>query len=490
MKLLQPKQIIDLEKKSVTTHGQGMLSLMEKASYLFFRWLMRNLPLTSDDISIYVGKGNNGADGLCIAYFLAHVFKTVKVVVVEKNLNQESLWYHMYHRAMEVKNIKISKYDSQSENNVTGKIVIDAIFGIGLNRKASGIWEKVILELNSSKALIYSVDCPSGLYENSNPGEAIIKAHATLKFFRPLPWFYYNEHAVYLGNWDYLPIGLDLSIADRLDSSYHQTTHEEVGRMINTKNPFAHKGTYGHALIYAADATMRGATCLAIKGTMSGGAGKITLVTNKEDYGFYQSQFPEIICRSVDDMRKKQTAHHATCIGPGLGEKNDQLIYSLLNKSGLIVDADGLNAVSRNNWIDKVKPGTIITPHIGEFKRLFSSYNTRKGYVHRQREESKKRGIFIILKGRYTSISDPLGNVYFNSSGNEGMATAGSGDVLSGLLTSILARIRNPLHACLSSVYIHGFSGDLTAIHNGRLSMTASNIAESIPEAINNIIEK
>ncbi len=490
MKLLLPKEIKELEIKSVSKQGTNLLSLMEEASYVFFRWFMRNLPIPSDTVSIYIGKGNNGADGLCIASYMSSVFKTVKVIIIEKNENIESLWAKMYNRVSHIENLEFIDFQPTIQNAALSKIIIDAIFGIGLNRKASAVWEEAIKQLNSSGSYIYSVDSPSGLYENSEIEDTIVEAHATLKFFRPLPWFFYKEYAPFLGKWEYLPIGLDELIADESTSSYHITIAEEVKHMIQHKSPFAHKGTYGHALIYAASPNMRGATCLTIKGAINAGAGKITVATTEEQYGFYQSLFPEVICKSIMEINKSVYTYDAVCIGPGFGNGKDGIIQTSLKRPHLVIDADGLNAIARNSWLDDVVEGTIITPHIGEFRQLFGKYETRKDYVSRQQQESIKRRIYIILKGRYTSITDPQGNVYFNATGNEGMATAGSGDVLTGVLTSILARTRNPLNACLSSVYIHGKSGDLAAVELSKISMSAGDIAGNIPKAIKTTISR
>ncbi|MFZ1688884.1 MAG: NAD(P)H-hydrate dehydratase, partial [Flavobacteriales bacterium] len=376
---------------------------------------------------------------------------------------------------------------------LSGTIVLDALFGTGLNRALDGLAQKAVNWMNRSNAPVVAIDLPSGLFADGSVMDpnGIVQAQHTLTFHCPKPAFYYRECAQFLGEWTVLDIGLDDAFIDRLNSEYKEVGSDDVRRLLPAFHRFAHKGDHGHVLLIAGSEGMMGAAALAVMSALRSGVGLVTVHIPKIGLQVLQSLAPEALC-SVDngEARIADLPDLSRCsavgIGPGMGAGSASVVELLIQKARmpLVLDADALNALAENKtWLANLPKGTVLTPHPKEFDRLFGAHSSGRERIATAKDEARKRAIVIVLKGAYTAICAASGQVFFNPTGDPGMAKGGSGDVLTGLITGLLARGLQPLEAALLGTYVHGTAGTLAAVHVGRDGMTAIDIIHHLPMA-------
>lgn len=490
MKILSAKQIQELDQYTIKTEPITSIDLMERASASFVDWFVKSFPdADAITVSIFCGVGNNGGDGLAIARLLRRKQFQVKLFLCaisptttsdfQKNLKRLPRRY-----AIPVVTIKKNDpFPTISEND----IFIDALFGIGLNRPILGYWSQLIQFLNSLPNTKIAVDMPSGLMaDEHSASEQIFKADYTVSFELPKLAFFFPENQHYTGKCFMLPIGLDSSFIKSTQTSNYFLTDQNIKKLIKKRNKFDHKGIFGHALLIGASYGMVGSILLAGKACLRSGAGLVTIHAPKSAYEILQISFPEGMV-SVDPHEyyvsecPSLSTYKAIGGGCGLNKKtsSQKAIKELLLNANvpLVLDADALNIIAENkDWIDHLPENTIITPHIKEFSRLFGESKDDFERNILQRNKAKEHQLFIILKGANTAIATPTGNCYFNTTGNPGMATAGSGDVLTGIITGLLAQGYSPKNACLIGVYLHGLAGDVAASHLGHESLIASDL--------------
>jgi len=374
-----------------------------------------------------------------------------------------------------------------------GDLVIDAIFGSGLTKPVHGLAAKVIDHINASGAVVIAIDTPSGMFADCLPDPkagSIIQADYTLTFQVPKFSFLFSESEFYVGEWEVLPIGLHDTFLNSANAEHYLTERNDIAPLLKFRRRFSHKGTYGHALLIAGSPGKMGAAILAAKAALRAGVGLLTVHVPARGCEIIQAAFPEAMV-SLDDNNevfsgvKGSDLYTAIGIGPGIGmdtKTQGGLKLLIQNKRlPLVLDADAINILGENKtWLAFLPAGSILTPHPKEFERLAGNSSDSMERLSMQQAFSKKFNVFVILKGAFTSITNPEGKCFFNPSGNPGMATAGSGDVLTGILLGLLAQGYSPLSTCLLGTYIHGLAGNLAAEKQGFESLIATDIIDNL----------
>ena len=495
MKILSTTQIRALDQYTIQHQPISSIDLMEQASAAFCDWFMEQFSHFIDQqIYIFCGPGNNGGDGLAIGRLLQHRFFHINIIhcnISEKvsddfaiNLERLPLREGLTYQKLE-KNDNFSKLPE-------GSIVIDAIFGSGLSRPIIGYWAQLIAYINSLDVTRISVDIPSGLFAEAQSGGAIIKADHTLAFQVPKLAFFMPQNFPYVGQWHIRPIGLSQSFIQETKTAYHYIDLAFAKPLFKRRRKFDHKGTYGKALLVVGSHGMAGAATLSAKAALRAGLGLLTLYVPKTLYTILQIAVPEAMVK-VDDNDKDlselpdTTTYNAIGIGCGLGRATvtKEALSKITNiKQALVIDADALNIIAASEQgVGHLPKGCIITPHPKEFERLFGKTGNDFERLGVAIQNAQSLGIFILLKGAHTCVACPNGEVYFNSTGNPGMATAGSGDVLTGIITSLLAQGYSAKEAAILGAFLHGLAGDLSAKEVGQEALIASDIIEGISKA-------
>jgi NAD(P)H-hydrate epimerase len=372
-----------------------------------------------------------------------------------------------------------------------GAVVVDALFGSGLTRPPEGAWAELIAFLNGLPNEIVSIDLPSGLFTDRHTAGPSVRARRTFSFETPKLAFFMPENAAYLGEWAFDSIGLHPEYAAQTDSPFSYLTADAL--RLRKREKFDHKGTYGHALLIAGSYGKMGAAVLAAKAALRAGAGLVTVHAPACGGAILQTAVPEAMF-SADRRAKIWSGAPDTGLfrsvglgcGIGLAPETAAAMEALLDQasSPLILDADALNLLAAHPaWWSKIPPNSLLTPHPKEFERLFGPSRNDFERLELLRTQAVARGVYIILKGAHTAIADPDGRCRFNSTGNPGMATAGAGDVLTGILTGLLAQGYAPEAAACLGVYLHGLAGDLAANKYSQPGMTAGSIAACLGDA-------
>lgn len=497
MKVFPTDKTREIDAYTIEHEPISSIDLMERAARACSSWILNYAPV-SRPVCIFCGPGNNGGDGLAIARQLFEAGYAVAVNTLKTEGNTSADFSFNLQRLRKIKEVKIYEIREVNQLPVLEKesLVIDALFGSGLNRPLEGNAAELVQFLNNSNVEIISIDIPSGLFGENNLGNKpgnIIKASHTLTFQFPKQAFFYSENYSFTGEWHILPIGLHEGILKSLETSNYYIDKSLAAQLVRNREKFSHKGNFGHALLIAGSYGMMGASVLASRACLKTGVGLFTSHVPVTGYQILQTSLPEAIV-SIDNSEKyfselpDISKYSAIAAGPGLSTNSiiHQGILKLIQNSTvpLVLDADALNIISMNqSWIERIPAGSIITPHPGEFTRLFGpstgSYERNKLQI----EMSVKHSLIIVLKGAYTSISCPDGSCWFNSTGNPGMAKGGSGDVFTGIILSLLAQGYKAEKAAILGVFIHGLAGDLAARVEGEESLMASDIIKHIGKA-------
>lgn len=475
------------------------VDLMERAAGNAFDRIWSAIDVKSYvSIHIFCGVGNNGGDGLVLARMMEEKGIKAKVYVVEFSNN----WSDDFR--INLDRLPHPPTFIQNANDVptivTGSLVIDAIFGSGLDRIVEGFTADLISAINQHASHIVSIDVPSGLAADQcmpNTRKNTICASLTLTFQYPKLSFFMPENAQYVGDWEIVDIGLHEEFEKKNPTDFHYLTEEDISQNLKVRTSEAYKGNFGHALLHVGMQGKYGAAILASMGCMRSGAGLLTVHLPSKGHPILHSAVPEAML--VNETAAHELgelvlfdAHYTHGVGCGIGQSERTQIWFrefLENQAKpLVLDADALNLIARDvSLFDLIPKGSILSPHLGEFKRLVGEWDDPFDRLSKQKELSKKYELVIILKGRHTSITDHCGHTYFNATGNPGMATAGSGDVLTGILTSFLAQGYSPIDAALNGVFIHGLAGDYAADAFGEECMLASDIIEALPDAFRHL---
>lgn len=497
LKILPVEKIREADAFTIKNEPIASVDLMERAAKQCFQWFMERNPHDKTAI-IFCGPGNNGGDGLALSRMLARVgINTTTVVLRSSSIGSHDFTENL-RRLQETPGSNLIECDSSDKlpHILPDNLVVDAIFGSGLTKPITGIFASAVEHINKSGAVVISIDIPSGLFADSIPKsskEAIIKADSTLTFQMPKLSFLFSESEVYTGRWIVLPIGLHNDFISSAQTRYSMIEADDIRQILKYRSKYAHKGHFGHALLVAGSYGKMGAALLASRACIRSGAGLLTVRIPASGYDILQTGCPEAMVTTAEHQHviSGQINHgqnNAIAIGPGIGTASETatalklLIQSA--KNPLILDADALNILSENKtWIRFLPPGCILTPHPREFERLTKKCSDSFEQHLIQIEFSVRHKVYVILKGAYTSITTPDGSCMFNSTGNPGMATGGSGDVLTGILLGLNARGYGPFQTCIAGVFLHGMAGDLAAAEKGEESLVAGDIIDYLPKA-------
>lgn len=497
MKIISAQQIKKADEYTIFNEPISSLGLMERAASSFTENLIDYFPDKDVSFSIFCGIGNNGGDGLVIYRLLKKLGYAANCYVIEFSENKSPDFQNNIEQLNSL-NFPFQRISKWNEKELElNEIIIDAVLGVGTDRPAQGVIADYIHFFNNESHFTISVDSPTGLFsdEPNSIEDAIFNADLVFTFEQPKLGFFIPPNENYIGALEVISIGLSQEFIDSLPSNYFVITDELIHEIKKPINKDSHKGSLGHLAIIAGQRGMMGAAILSSQASMRSGLGKCTVFSPNVGRDVLQMTNPEVL---VNDQYGKDhiqicpdnlTQFDALAIGPGMGmhSETEKALEELFLKEELppmILDADPLNCIAKNGWLDLLKKNTIITPHPGEFARLFGKTNNRLEAIKTQKENAEKYGIIIILKGHHTTVCLPDGRVFINNTGNPGLATAGSGDVLTGVIGSLLAQGYSPQNAALMGVYLHGLSGDLASEKQALESIIASDIIAHLSKSL------
>lgn len=490
--LLVSSQIREADAYTIANEPISSVDLMERASKAFVGWFINHFQDKEQPISIYCGTGNNGGDGLAIARLLCeHSFCNLSVFVARFS-EKATADFQTNLQRLAATNIPITELAPGEElPRETAAIIIDALIGSGLNKPLAGDYKKLVDHLNTVDATKVAVDVPTGFYTDSEmPANAtVLKADLVITFQLPKINFLLPESAAFIYKCEVVQIGINQEFLNNVDTPYYYVEEQDIRQIYNARSRFSHKGTYGHALIIAGKDETMGAALLSSSACAHAGAGLTTACIPQSGLTALNSYQPEVmvLLRELGELPEIDWDKFTTVgIGPGIGKGDDTLallkaICENFDKP-IVVDADALNVLAGNKeMITQLPKGSVITPHMKEFDRLFGEHHNWWQRLQTAKEKATELGLHIILKNDYTITAAPNGKVYFNSTGNPAMASGGMGDVLTGIIAALLAQKYSPLHACLLGVYLHGKAGDELALPNRMQVVLPGSLIKQLP---------
>ena len=497
MKIFTSAQIRELDKYTIENEPIKSIDLMERAARALTRAITDEWTAATP-VVVFAGPGNNGGDALAVARMLieqgysvaAYLFNISDRLSDDCNANKNRLMEKRGKALIEVKD------EFEPPRLEEGMLIVDGLFGSGLNKPLAGGFASLVKYINASPAQVVSIDIPSGLMTEDNAYNIranIIRADLTLTLQHKKLSFLFPENQQYIGRLKVLDIRLSKDGIEKMEAFYNLLEENDIRPLLMQRNPYAHKGNMGNALIIAGSYGMGGASVLATKACLRVGAGKVTAHTPKQNNVIMQISIPEAIIQLDRDETVFSEAvdtedYDALAIGPGLGtsEQTAVAVISQLRRTQcpVVVDADAINILGNHRaWMQQLPKGIIMTPHPKEFERLEGHCADSYEQLTKACRLAERLQAFVILKGHHSALCLPDGHVMFNSTGNAGMATAGSGDVLTGIISGLLARGYKQREACLIGMYLHGLAGDIAARQIGEESLIASDIIQYLPQA-------
>ena len=499
MKIFTSTQIHELDRYTIEHEPIKSIDLMERAAKAITHAITEEWT-THTPVVVFAGPGNNGGDALAVARLLINEGYKVKTYLfnITNHLSDDCVTNRQ--RLLDGKHAKdlievTAKFDPPELT--ADMLVVDGLFGSGLNKPLAGGFASLVKYINQSPSKVVSIDVPSGLMSEDNTYNVranIIHAYLTLTLHERKLSFLFGDAQQFIGKLKVLDIRLSPEYIQKKEAQYYVLEENDIRSRLLHREDFAHKGNMGNALIVAGSYGMAGAAVLATRACLRSGVGKVTAITPKKNYDIMQIAVPEAVLQ----MDHEETAFteavdtdgfDALGIGPGLGRQETTAIAMIAQirraQCPIVADADALNILaSHRAWMQQLPNGIIMTPHPKELDRLTGSpANADYERLHRTCELAKSLQAYIILKGHNSALCLPNGNVIFNPTGNSGMATAGSGDVLTGIITALLARGYHQQNACMVGMYLHGLAGDLAAKELGKESLVASDIIDHLPQA-------
>ena len=495
MKIFTAQQIRDWDQYTINHEPVASIDLMERAATTCTDWLQRQYP-EQMQFAVYCGKGNNGGDGLAIARQLLEKGCTVYLYILEyghrgtDDFQQNLSRLHRYPQG----HIHFIQSSEHIPELPPGQIIIDALFGSGLNRAVEGLAAELITQINQSGMPVISIDIPSGLFTDQSSGNYLtVLATHTLSFQSYKLAFLVAENQAAVGELQLLDIGLHRQYEEDTPSPYELLDDTIIHSIYKARSRFAHKGNFGHALLLAGSRGKMGAAILAAKACLRSGAGLLTCHIPGHGLTIIQTAVPEAMAipDAQPDCISSVVApeqYKAIGIGPGIGLSPETVdcLKSLLSgyTHPIVLDADALNILAAEPSLQELLPGgSILTPHPKEFERLAGVSANDFDRIEKARALAAKLRVVIVLKGHHTLVATPGGQCYFNSTGNPGMATAGSGDVLTGIITGLLAQGYTPIEAAMLGCYLHGLAGDLAVKEGSMEALIAGDIVEFMGRA-------
>ncbi|RGM49004.1 MULTISPECIES: NAD(P)H-hydrate dehydratase [Bacteroides] len=496
-KIFPTTRIKGLDTYTIENEPIASIDLMERASQALVRSISERWN-SDTPFMVFAGPGNNGGDALAVSRLLAekgyklevYLFNTKGSLSPDCEINKE--------RLVNVAGVDLHEVTSQFVPPMLTEehIVIDGLFGSGLNKALSGGFAAVVKYINASSAKVISIDIPSGLMGEDNTYNVqanIIRADLTLSLQLPKLSFLFAENEAYVGEWELLDIGLSEEGIKDTETDFYLLENEDMSELLKPRDKFAHKGNFGRALLIAGSQGMAGASVLAARACLRSGVGLLTVHVPFCNNFIVQTSVPEAmteldISETCFTLPTDTDDYQAVGIGPGLGRfiETESALFEQIDscQTPMVVDADALNILGeRRSYIGRLPKGSILTPHPKELERLVGKCQNSYERLMKARELAKTAGVHIILKGAYSAVITPEGKCYFNPTGNPGMATGGSGDVLTGVTLALLAQGYKTEIAALLATYVHGLAGDIACKKQGTISMTAGDIVSCLPLA-------
>jgi NAD(P)H-hydrate epimerase len=497
MKIFPVKAVAEIDAYTIENEPILSVNLMERAARKLFDFIKERY--ADRWFLVLAGPGNNGGDALSLSRMLTlNGFEVETVLLKSEGLSDDTQTNRDRLRHLQqAKVFELDKGDTMPSIDYNC-VVIDGLFGSGLNRPLEGRALNLVQTVNNWNAEVLAIDIPSGLMGESNAGnnpDGIIKATRTYSFEFPKLSFMFPECEPYVGDWEVLPIGLHPDKIKDTPSNWFLTQVGKVGALIKPRTRFMHKGHFGHVLLIAGSYGKMGAAVLAARACMKTGAGLLTVHVPHKTCHVLHCSVPEAMV-NIDrsDLMFTEfpdlSPFKAIGIGPAIGCRSNSVqgLTDLLDQLGhrrMVLDADALNILALHPaLLDKLPENTVLTPHPGELKRLVGPWRNDFDRLQKVVDFCMKYKVVVVLKGAFTTVVSADGNCHFNTTGNPGMATAGSGDVLTGVILSLLGQGLEPIDAAVAGVYIHGAAGDLACNAEGEAALTASDIVNHIGKAI------
>lgn len=496
MKIFQVKHLAEADRVTIKNEGITSAQLMERASTAVYNEIHKRLNHEQIPIKIFCGIGNNGGDGLVVGRLLLEQGYNVTIFIVNFTKERTPDFLLNYNKVKDMGEpwptllMREEDFPALSSKD----FVIDAIFGIGLNRPAESWVASLIKHINRSNAFVLSIDMPSGLFSTKIPAaeDAVIYANYTLTFQAPKLVFYLPQTAGYTGDIQVLDIGLDREFLNSVSPQAYLVDKEEALKRYIPRKVFSHKGDYGHSLIIGGSYGKIGSVSLTAKSCLRTGAGLVTIYAPKCGYEILQTVLPEAMV--ITDSGEKELSNiefelqaSVICFGMGAGtaEKTLETFEKLLKtvKEPMVIDADGLNMISGKKELLELLPSqSVLTPHPKELERLIGKWKDDFDKIYKAKKFSKENDLILVMKDAHTIIIYQE-EMFINNTGNPGMATAGAGDVLAGVITGLMSQNYKPLNAAILGTYIHGKAGDFAATSMSYQGMIASDITANIGNA-------
>ncbi|MEO6254052.1 MAG: NAD(P)H-hydrate dehydratase [Ferruginibacter sp.] len=502
MKIFSSTQVKQWDSFTIQNEPILSINLMERAATACCNWLIGK-NFGTFHFRIFCGKGNNGGDGLAIARMLIEHNCTVTIYILDPIAigfgkagtdDFQTNLARLHECSTDIHFIQTEEFFPELNSE---DLVIDALLGSGLNKPVEGITASLVNHMNNVGTQIISIDLPAGLFaDKSSKSNTIIKATHTLSFQNYKLAFLLPENEIYCGEVHLLNIGLNPAFEKSEIAGFELIDEDLIKSIYDPRTKFAHKGTYGHGALLCGSYGMMGAAVLSSLACLRSGAGKLSSFIPKCGYDILQTAVPEAMCIVAGEEYISSAPaiekFDAVGIGPGMGmyPSHKKLLGEIFEKvnAPMVIDADALNCMAANKELLKaIPPSSILTPHPKEFERLFGPSENDIERLQLALVQSKELNAYIVLKGHYSFISTPAGIGYFNSTGDAGMATAGSGDVLTGIITGLLAQGYSALHSTLFGVYLHGLAGDHAAGKYGQEAMIARDIVAGLGDAFKEI---
>lgn len=494
--VLTAEQLRQADAHTIDTGTMASIDLMERAASGCAEKLLRGLE-HDRPVVVLAGMGNNGGDGLAIARMMHAAGQPLRVFVLRYKENGSTDFQHNLARAQEagVPVVFLEEGDELPGFDL-GSLVIDAVLGTGIQRPMVGWLKGVVVSLNGRDNTVVAIDLPSGLFSEDNTGndpDAILQADRTYTLEVPKLALFLPENERFVGDWEVVPIGLDRGFIGSLKPAAQWLEQADVAAMMPIRKHFGHKGDFGHAWLFAGAEGKMGAALLATKACLRTGTGLVTVHVPKGQEGVVHAFTPEAMVSMDEDAAQLASLPimakvSAIGIGPGIGtsDATARMLKLLIQNAPapFVIDADALNILAENKtWSAFLPAGTILTPHPKEFERLAGKATSDHERLMMAKEMAMKLKAVLVLKGAFTAICSPDGRIFFNSTGNPGMAKGGSGDALTGVITGLRAQGLDPLSAALLGVYAHGSAGDIAAEESGMDGMLPGDLVERLPLA-------
>jgi ADP-dependent NAD(P)H-hydrate dehydratase / NAD(P)H-hydrate epimerase len=497
MKILQVPQIQALDAYTIENEPISSINLMERASQAFTNTFINRFS-KAHSIYIFCGLGNNGGDGLAIARLLLAQGYQPKVYVVYYAEKTTADFAENFEKLRQLTDIQAIRELNDFPEILENSIIIDALFGSGLSRSLTGLCAEIVQKINQTQAIRVAVDIASGLFaDKTSIGEAIIRADYTIAFQLPKLAFLLPQNAQYVGEWQTVAIGLSEKFINESNTNHYYLDNQLVKSILKPRAKFSHKGTFGHSLLIAGSYGKMGAAVLAAQACLRAGTGLLTTHIPRCGYEIMQTAVPEAMIsieKSWNWLQYLPDIQPFTAIGVGCGLDKYPATIHLLEKllktatQPLVLDADALNIMGENRQLLKFLPkNSILTPHPKEFARLSHSVEDNFERLEILRNFAQVYQVYVVLKGAHSALATPEGNIYFNSTGNPGMASGGSGDVLTGIITALLSQGYKPLEASMLGIYLHGLAGDLALKDESPESLIASDLVKNLGKAFKEV---